>query len=123
MRIYHNPNCGTSRSVLAAIREAGIEPEVFEYLKTPPDREHLTALFAKLGLKPREVLRRKGTTLETLGMDEAKMSDAAILDAMVQHPILLERPIVVDGDDARICRPADRIKKFLNAEKSSPQAD
>jgi arsenate reductase len=118
MRIYHNPNCGTSRTVLGLIRDAGIEPEIVEYLKTPPDREHLEALFAKLGLKPREVLRRKGTTLETLGMDEAKMSDAAVLDAIVTHPILLERPIVVVGDEARICRPADRIKRFLNAEKS-----
>ena len=113
MRIYHNPNCGTSRTVLGLIREAGIEPEIYEYLKTPPDREHLTALFAKLGLTPRDVLRRKGTTLETLGMDEAKMSDSAILDTIVQHPILLERPIVVEGDEARICRPAERIKRFL----------
>jgi arsenate reductase len=115
MRIYHNPNCGTSRTVLGLIREAGIEPEIYEYLKTPPDREHLTALFAKLGLTPRDVLRRKGTTLETLGMDEAKMSDSAILDAIVLHPILLERPIVVEGDEARICRPAERIKRFLVA--------
>src|SRR4051794_798435 len=110
MRIYHNPNCGTSRTVLGLIRDAGIEPEIVEYLKTPPDREHLVDLFGKLGLKPRDVLRRKGTTLETLGMDEAKMSDAAILDAIVTHPILLERPIVVVGEEARICRPADRIK-------------
>ncbi len=120
MRIYHNPNCGTSRTVLGMIRAAGIEPEIVEYLKTPPDRDHLTALFAKLGLKPRDVLRRKGTTLETLGMDEAKMSDAAILDAIVTHPILLERPIVVEGDEARICRPADRVKRILNAEDRSP---
>jgi len=120
MRIYHNANCGTSRTVLGMIREAGIEPEIVEYLKTPPDRDHLSALFSKLGLKPRDMLRRKGTTLETLGMDEAKMSDAAILDAIVTHPILLERPIVVEGDEARICRPADRVKRFLNAEGHSP---
>lgn len=122
MRIYHNPGCGTSRTVLGLIREAGIEPEVFEYLKTPPDREHLSALFDKLGLTPRDVLRRKGTTLETLGMDEAKMSEAAILDAMVIHPILLERPIVVVGEEAHICRPAERIKRFLNADNRSPPA-
>ncbi len=122
MRIYHNPNCGTSRTVLGLIREAGIEPEIFLYLKTPPDRDHLTALCAKLGLKPRDILRRKGTTLETLGMDEAEMSDAAILEAIVTHPILLERPIVVEGEDARICRPADRVKHFINGEDRSPPA-
>jgi arsenate reductase (glutaredoxin) len=115
MRIYHNPNCGTSRAVLARIREAGVEPEVFEYLKTPPDRAHLVELLAKLGLKPRDVLRRKGTTLETLGRDEAKMSDEEVLATILAHPILLERPIVVVGDDARICRPAERVDRFLNA--------
>lgn len=115
MRIYHNPNCGTSRTVLGMIRDAGIEPEVFEYLKTPPDRAHLTALLAKLGLKPREVLRRKGTTLETLGMDEASMSEEAILDAILAHPILLERPIVTVGEEARVCRPAERVEPFLTA--------
>jgi arsenate reductase len=120
MRIYHNPNCGTSRTVLGMIRAAGIEPEIVEYLKSPPDRHHLGTLFSKLGLKPRDMLRRKGTTLETLGMDEAKMSDAAILDAIVTHPILLERPIVVEGDEACICRPADRVTRFLNAEDRSP---
>lgn len=115
MRIYHNPNCGTSRTVLARLQEAGVTHEVFEYLKTPPDRAHLEALLAKLDLPVRDILRRKGTTLETLGLDETKMSDSEILDAIVAHPILLERPIVVVGEDARICRPAEKVEPFLSA--------
>ena len=115
MRIYHNPNCGTSRTVLGRIREAGVEPEVVEYLKTPPDRAHLAALLAKLGLGPRDILRRKGTTLETLGMDEGSMSDDQIFDAILAHPILLERPIVVAGDQAAVCRPAEKVEPLLTA--------
>ncbi len=118
MRIYHNPACGTSRTVLGLIRSAGIEPEIVEYLKTPLDRVGLTELLGQLGLGPKEILRRKGTTLETLGLDEAGMSDAAVLDAILAHPILMERPIVVVDADARICRPAERVEPFLNAGKS-----
>ncbi len=113
MRIYHNPACGTSRTVLGMIKDAGIEPEIIEYLKTPPDRTELTALLAKLGLKAREILRKKGTTLETLGLDEAKMTDKQILEAILEHPILMERPIVVKGQKAAVCRPAEKVEPFL----------
>ena len=89
MRTYHNPACGTSRTVLGMIKDAGIEPEVIEYLKTPPDRTELTDLLAKLGLSPREILRTKGTTLEALGMDAAQMTDKQILDAILEYPILM----------------------------------
>ena len=116
MRIYHNPACGTSRTVLGLIRAAGVEPEIVEYLKTPPDRAELTGLLARLGLTPREILRRKGTTLETLGLDEAAMTDAAILDAILAHPILMERPIVVTAQAAAVCRPADRVAPLLASE-------
>ena len=115
MRIYHNPNCGTSRAVLARIREAGVEPEVIEYLEDAPGSRAPRRASGQAGPKPRDVLRRKGTTLETLGRDEAKMSDEEVLTTIVAHPILLERPIVVVGEDARICRPAERVDRFLNA--------
>ncbi|MDB5507614.1 MAG: arsC [Hyphomicrobiales bacterium] len=113
MRIYHNPACGTSRTVLARLRESGIEPEILEYLKTPPDVADLRSLLNQLGLEPRDLLRRKGTTLETLGFVEASMSGDAILEAIARHPILLERPIVVGDGMARICRPADRVEALL----------
>jgi len=113
MRIYHNPACGTSRTVLGMIKDAGHRPEIIEYLKTPPDRAELTDLLAKLGLKARDILRSKGTTLETLGLDGAKMTDKQILDAILEHPILMERPIVVKGKKAAICRPADKVTPFL----------
>ena len=113
MRIYHNPACGTSRTVLARLRENGIEPEILEYLKTPPDVAELRSLLKQLGLEARDLLRRKGTTLETLGFVEADMSGDAILEVIARHPILLERPIVAQDGVARICRPADRVETFL----------
>lgn len=113
MRIYHNPACGTSRTVLARLRENGIEPQILEYLKTPPDVAELRSLLKQLGLEARDLLRRKGTTLETLGFVEADMSGDAILEAIARHPILLERPIVAQDGVARICRPADRVETFL----------
>ena len=113
MRIYHNPACGTSRTVLGMIKDAGIEPEVVEYLKTPPDRAQLTDLLSLLGLSPRQILRTKGTTLETLGLDEAKMTDQQILDTILEQPILMERPIVVKGTKAAVCRPAEKVEPFL----------
>ncbi|MBX9739823.1 MAG: arsenate reductase (glutaredoxin) [Beijerinckiaceae bacterium] len=116
MRIYHNPACGTSRAVLTRLREAGVEPEIVEYLKTPPSKVELKALLTKLSLEPRDILRRKGTTLETLGMEERNLDPDDILDAIAKHPILLERPIVVMSDLARICRPAEVVEQFLTAQ-------
>src|SRR5262245_48092328 len=103
--IYHNPKCGTSRNVLAMIRQSGEEPEIIEYLKTPPSRERLVELIAAMGLTVRAVLRRKGTPYDELGLDDAKWTDDALIDLMLQHPILIERPIVVTPKGARLCRP------------------
>ena len=111
--IYHNPNCGTSRNVLGLIRNAGIEPRVIEYLRTPPDRETLQRLVAAMGVPVRAVLRRKGTPYEELGLDDAKWSDAQLLDFMLAHPILIERPIVVAPLGTRICRPSETVLEIL----------
>lgn len=105
--IYHNPACGTSRNTLAMIREAGIEPKVVEYLKTPPSRSELAAMIKAAGLTVREAIREKGTPYQELGLDDPKLSDAALLDAMVANPILINRPIVVTAKGARLCRPAE----------------
>ncbi len=113
MLIYHNPACGTSRTVLGMIEDAGITVEIIEYLKTPPDRAQLTKLLDMLGISPRQILRKKGTTLETLGLEEAKMTDEQILDTLLEHPILMERPIVVKGERAAVCRPAEKVAPFL----------
>jgi arsenate reductase (glutaredoxin) len=93
--IYHNPQCGTSRNVLAMIRNSGEEPEIIEYLKTPPTREKLVELIARMGISPRDLLRRKGTPYEELGLDNPDLTDEQLLDAMMAHPILINRPIVV----------------------------
>src|ERR1700691_1251330 len=93
--IYHNPNCGTSRNTLAMIRNAGIEPRVIEYLKTPPARDLLAQLIARAGLTPRALLRQKGTPYDTLGLADTSLSDEQLLDAMMAHPILINRPLVV----------------------------
>ena len=111
--IFHNPGCGTSRNVLAALREAGNTPTVVEYLKAGWTVPQLTELFAKMGVKPREVLRVRGTPAEELGLTDPKASDAAILKAMAAHPILVERPIVVTPKGAALCRPADRLADLL----------
>ncbi|WP_447529139.1 arsenate reductase (glutaredoxin) [Vreelandella sp. TE19] len=111
--IYHNPDCGTSRNTLA-IMQASHEPlEVFEYLKTPPGRERLVELIAMMGMPPRELLRRKGTPFEELGLDDPALSDDALIDAMVKHPILINRPIVVTARGARLCRPSERVFALL----------
>jgi arsenate reductase (glutaredoxin) len=112
--IYHNPNCGTSRKVLAILRESGIEPRVIEYLKTPPDRAELTALLARLGMMPRQILRRRGTPFDELGLDDESKTDEALLSAILAHPILLERPIVVSPNGARLCRPAETVHALLS---------
>jgi arsenate reductase (glutaredoxin) len=111
--IYHNPNCGTSRNVLALIRNSGVEPEVVEYLKTPPGRDKLVELVAKLGIPVREVLRQKGTPYDELQLGNPALSDDALIDAMVAHPILMNRPIVVTPLGARLCRPSEAVLDIL----------
>lgn len=111
--IYHNPSCGTSRTVLAALREAGLEPSVIEYLKTPPDRKTLKDLLKRMGKRPREILRKRGTPYEELGLDDPALTDEQIFDAIEKHPILIERPIVVVKDKVALCRPADVVKSLL----------
>lgn len=111
--IYHNPACGTSRNVLALIRHAGIEPTVIEYLKTPPGRDELIGLAQAMNVSPREMLRRKGTPYDELGLDDPALSDDAILDAMLAHPILIQRPIVIAPKGVRICRPSEAVLDLL----------
>jgi len=111
--IYHNPSCTTSRKVLAAIRAAGTEPRVVEYLKTPPSRAELISLLERMGMTPRALLRRRGTPYEELGLDDPKKTDAALIDAMLAHPVLIERPIVVTERGVRLCRPAEKLAEIL----------
>jgi arsenate reductase len=111
--IYHNPKCQTSRKVLGMIRDAGIEPRVVEYLKTPPSRAELTALVARMGVPLRSILRRKGTPYDELGLGDAGLSDDAILDAIGRHPVLIERPIVATDKGAVLCRPPERVLEVL----------
>ncbi|MES2191667.1 MAG: arsenate reductase (glutaredoxin) [Pseudomonadota bacterium] len=111
--IYHNPACGTSRNVLALIRNTGVEPEVIDYLKTPPSREKLVELLAQMAIPVRELLRRKGTRYDALGLDDATLSDGALLDAIVAHPILMNRPVVVTPLATRLCRPSEAVVDIL----------
>ncbi|MDP3258652.1 arsenate reductase (glutaredoxin) [Bosea sp. (in: a-proteobacteria)] len=111
--VYHNPACGTSRNTLAMIRSSGEEPEVIEYLKTPPTRETLVALLAAMKLAPRDILREKGTPYAELRLDDPSLSDDSILDAMMAHPILINRPIVVTDKGVRLCRPSERVLDLL----------
>jgi arsenate reductase (glutaredoxin) len=111
--IYHNPNCGTSRNVLALIRNSGVEPEVVEYLKTPPGRDMLIALIAQLGMPVRDLLRQKGTPYDELQLGNPALSDDALIDAMVAHPILMNRPIVVTPLGTRLCRPSEAVLDIL----------
>lgn len=113
--IYHNPDCGTSRNTLAMIRNAGIEPEIIEYLKQPPDRETLTRLIERAGLTPRALLREKGTPYAELGLDDMRLTDTQLLDAMLAHPVLINRPIVVTPLGVRLCRPSERVLDILPA--------
>lgn len=113
--IYHNPNCGTSRNVLALIRNAGIEPEVIDYLKTPPSRDRLVALIAQMNVPVREILRRKGTPYDELQLDNPALSADDLIDAMVLHPILMNRPIVVTALGTRLCRPSEAVLDILPA--------
>ncbi|MDR3738253.1 MAG: arsenate reductase (glutaredoxin) [Terracidiphilus sp.] len=113
--IYHNPDCGTSRNTLAMIRNAGIEPEIVEYLRTPPDRETLKELIARAGLTVRAALREKGTPYAELGLSDTSLTDAQLLDAMMQHPILINRPLVVTPLGVRLCRPSEIVLDILPA--------
>ncbi|MBW4047411.1 MAG: arsenate reductase (glutaredoxin) [Proteobacteria bacterium] len=120
IRMYHNPACGTSRNVLALIRNAGVEPDVIEYIKSPPDRATLIALLSAMNMAPRQLLRRKGTPYDELGLDDATVSDDALLDAMLAHPILIERPIVVTEYGTRLCRPSEAVLDILPQRQRGP---
>jgi arsenate reductase len=111
--IYHNPACGTSRNTLAMIRNSGEEPQVIEYLKTPPDRATLQALIAAMGITPRALLRKKGTPYEALGLDSDSWTDAQLIDFMLQEPILINRPIVITPLGTRLCRPSEAVLDLL----------
>jgi arsenate reductase (glutaredoxin) len=111
--IYHNPACGTSRNTLAMIRNAGIEPTVIEYLKTPPSRETLAGMIADAGLTVREAIREKGTPYQELGLDNPDLGDDALLDAMLAHPILINRPFVVTPMGTRLARPSEVVLDIL----------
>ncbi|MFN4096684.1 MAG: arsenate reductase (glutaredoxin) [Sphingomonas sp.] len=111
--IYHNPECGTSRNALAMIRNAGIEPHVVEYLKTPPSRALLVELLARAGATPRDWLREKGTPYAELGLDDTALSDDALLDAMMTHPVLINRPVVVSPLGVALCRPSEAVLDLL----------
>lgn len=111
--IYHNPACGTSRNVLALIRNAGVEPRVIEYLKDPPDRATLESLLERMHMTPRVLLREKGTPYAELGLANDAMSDAQLLDAMMAHPILINRPIVVTPWGVKLCRPSEALLDIL----------
>ena len=111
--IYHNPQCGTSRNTLGLIRNAGIEPHIIEYLKCPPTRAMLVQLIARAGLTARALLREKGTPFRELGLDNPALSDGELLDAMMAHPILINRPIVVTAKGVSLCRPSELVVDLL----------
>ena len=111
--IYHNPNCGTSRNTLAMIRQSGEEPLIIEYLETPPSRERLCELVKAMGISPRQLLRRKVTPFDALGLDDPALSDDDLIDAMLAHPILINRPVVVTDKGTRLCRPSERVLDLL----------
>ena len=117
--IYHNPSCGTSRNTLALLRHAGIEPNVVEYLKTPPTRQQLLELVAAMGISIRELLRQKGTPYAELGLDDPKWTDDELLAAMLRDPILINRPIVVTQLGTKLCRPSEALLEILPAPKMS----
>ena len=118
--IYHNPQCGTSRNVLGLIRNAGIEPEVIEYLKTPPSRARLQQLIAQMGGNVRAVLRKKDTPYAELQLDRPELDDEYLLDMMMAHPILINRPIVVTSKGVMLCRPSEKVLEILPAPQQAP---
>lgn len=111
--IYHNPACGTSRNVLGLIHNSGVEPRIVEYLKTPPSRDELTDLIARMGIAVRDLLRRNGTPYDELGLDDPKWTDDQLIDLMLAHPILINRPIVVTPMGVKLCRPAETVLDIL----------
>ena len=111
--IYHNPDCGTSRNTLALIRNAGVEPTIIEYLKNPPDRATLESLLKRMNMRPRALLREKGTPYAELGLANEALSDDALIDAMMAHPILINRPIVVTPWGVKLCRPSETVLDIL----------
>ena len=111
--IYHNPACGTSRNVLGLIRNSGVEPRIIEYLKNPPSRAELVDLIARMGIPVRDLLRRKGTPYDELGLDDPKWTDDQLIDLMLAHPILINRPIVVTPLGVRLCRPSETVLDLL----------
>lgn len=111
--IYHNPDCGTSRNALAMIRNAGLEPHVVDYLKTPPSRELLVQLLQRAGMTPRELLREKGTPFHELGLNEPSLTDDQLLDAMMENPVLINRPLVVSPLGVKLCRPSEVVLDLL----------
>lgn len=115
--IYHNPKCGTSRNTLALIRDAGIEPRIIEYLATPPDRDTLKSMIERAGLTVRQAMREKEALFQELGLGDASLSDDALLDAMLAHPILINRPFVVTPKGVRLCRPAELLHEILDVEQ------
>jgi arsenate reductase (glutaredoxin) len=118
--IYHNPNCGTSRNTLALIRHAGIEPEVVEYLKTPPSRQRLEEFIAAMGVPVRALLREKGTPYAELQLSDPKWTDSQLLDFMVEHPILMNRPIVATSLGIKLCRPSEAVLEILPVGRITP---
>ena len=122
IRIYHNPDCGTSRNTLALIRNAGVEPEVIEYLKTPPNLDELKDMIAKAGLTVREAIRQKGTPYEALGLDNPALSDDELLAAMLAHPLLINRPFVITPYGTRLCRPSETVLDILPLPQNAPFA-
>jgi len=115
MIIYHNPDCGTSRNTLGLIRNSGIEPHVIEYLKTPPSRDLLVQLIKRAGISPRGLLREKGTPYAELGLDDLALTDDALIDAMMEQPILINRPLVVSPLGVKLCRPSEAVLAILPA--------
>ncbi|MFC5386572.1 arsenate reductase (glutaredoxin) [Aquamicrobium segne] len=111
--IYHNPDCGTSRNTLGLIRNAGVEPHIIEYLKCPPTRARLADLISRMGITPRDLLREKGTPYAELGLDDPSLGDDALIDAMMDHPILINRPIVLTPAGVRLCRPSEAVLDLL----------
>jgi arsenate reductase len=120
--IYHNPGCGTSRNTLELIRNAGVEPTIIEYLKTPPDRVTLESLIARMGMRPRDLLREKGTPFVELGLADPHWTDVQLIDQMLKFPILINRPIVITPRGVKLCRPSEQVLDLLPPPQKGPLA-